>query len=176
MFGLPNAIDRAATKIAHAIDIASTRIVAAITVGFAPLIAVEAELEETNKLLTRLIKGLHRPPMPGVLSIHVSSEGENNVLNFSITGLAKPTDKDVVKRELSVKVGDDDARVTEITDLEQIEVGGFSGPDNATVLVSLVDIDDADNRSQPREQQFTLQDTIAPSQPGEFGLRVDSET
>jgi hypothetical protein len=166
--GLIKAVDRAGTKIADA--------VLAVSKQFA---AHNERLSSIDGNIARLVVALRRPPMPGLINIRAVSEyseGELTMLNFKIVGLDPPGATDVVKRELSVKVNEDDAIVTEITDMAATEVGGFAGPDNASVVVTLVDIDDVGNRSEAREQTFTLVDDIAPPKPGEFGLAVESET
>lgn len=112
------------------------------------------------------------PPMPGPLRLTVISE-DRDMLQFKLV-LPAPGAPDVVSRELSVKVGEGDAVVQPLAP-DALEVVGFEGADNAVVAVSLVDIDDAGNRSEAREQQFTLTDTIAPPQPGEIGLQVTAE-
>ncbi len=115
-----------------------------------------------------------RPKCPGLISIRVTSEGENGMsLNFTVL-LPPAGAADVVKRELTVAIGTGDPVPKELT--TETEVGGFSGNDNDAVAVSLVDVDDAGNRSEARNQTFTLTDTIAPPMPDSIGLRVDSET
>lgn len=126
-----------------------------------------------NVWAARYYREFKRPRLPGLLSIRVISEGVNGMLNFSVL-LPTPGATDVVKRELSVTIGEEPTQTKELT--TETEVTGFSGADNAQVSLSLVDIDDAGNRSPERSQTFVLVDSLAPPQPGEMGIRVDSET
>lgn len=96
------------------------------------------------------------------------------MFTFHLT-LPTPGASDVTKRELSVQVGSQ-APIVQEFEGTITEAGGFTGEQDDAVLVKLVDIDDVGNRSESREQSFTLTDTIAPPQPGEIGLTVDSET
>jgi len=96
------------------------------------------------------------------------------MLHFRIV-LPPPGASDVTARELAYQIGDGE-QVIETLEASATELAGLSGNDNDQVVVSLTDIDDAGNRSEPREQTFTLTDTIAPPQPGEMGLIVDSES
>lgn len=138
-------------------------------------ISVECEqLERIATAVERIAAALKRPPMPGLFSFSANRKG-HGMLNFSIVGLPAPGASDVVSRELSIQIGAAEPDVKSVA-LEASEVTGFSGGDNETVTVSLTDIDDAGNRSEPRVQSFTLVDNIAPPQPGEFGLRIDSES
>jgi len=112
------------------------------------------------------------PTLPNPLFLVITRK-VSRMLQFKLV-LPAPTVSDVVSRELSVKVGEAEA-VVKTVDAVTTEVDGFEGADNAAVAVSLIDVDDAGNRSPAREQTFTLADTIAPPQPGEIGLAVVSE-
>lgn len=110
---------------------------------------------------------------PGKVSLSIISQGENGMLKFVLV-LPPKGAEDVVKREVTVTVGsvgpnlltlDGAANETELLD----------GNDGEVVVGNLVDVDDAGNRSEAREFNFTLVDTIAPPQPGEVGVRVVSE-
>jgi hypothetical protein len=113
------------------------------------------------------------PPMPGVVKLFTISQGADSMLKFKLT-LPPPSAADVTTVELKTKIGDADEFIAHYP-AAQAEVDGFEGFEGVPVLVSLVDIDDAGNRSEAREQSFTLSDTIAPPQPGEVGLVVTGE-
>jgi hypothetical protein len=113
------------------------------------------------------------PPMPGPVKLFVRSEEPMSVLVFSLS-LPPAGAPDVVKRELSIKIGDAAPTVTEL-DGGQVLVEGLRGPQDAALEVSLIDIDDAGNRSEARVQQFALKDTVAPPEPGEMSLKVTGE-
>lgn len=114
------------------------------------------------------------PAMPGLCKLAVLQQ-EVGMLRFKLV-LPSPSAADVVSRELRVAVAGQDAVLT-ILDCTATEFSDarLVGEDNALVAVSLVDVDDAGNRSEPREQEFRLIDTIAPPKPGEIGLAVIAE-
>jgi len=90
-------------------------------------------------------------------------------LVYAVTAGA-PVDHDVVARELSVTVGDSTETKTvagSTTDLGEVTVA-----QDSEVTMSLVDIDDAGNRSEPAVVTFTATDTIPPAKPGEFGVSL----
>lgn len=120
---------------------------------------------------TRKILKVLRLKKPKNVSITIS-DGENNMLNF-VLNLPAPGAPDVVSRELKVNFGGND--YVEVLSGDSIKSANYLGEDNAVVTVSLVDIDDAGNRSDASESTFTLVDTIAPPAPGAIGLTVVSE-
>jgi hypothetical protein len=83
-------------------------------------------------------------------------------------------DADVTGRELTVVVNGEVLSTIELagsaTDLGEIKV-----EQNANVALSLVDIDDAGNRSQAAVLDFVATDTIPPAQPGSFGVTLARE-
>jgi len=83
------------------------------------------------------------------------------------------TDADVVSREFAYKVGED-AEVVTVYDKDVPSVE-LRLPQNATVALRLVDIDDAGNRSEPSERTFTAVDTVPPAKPGELNVTVLEE-
>lgn len=95
------------------------------------------------------------------------------MLKFVLT-LPAPGAADVVERELVVKIGEAEP-VTVFLDGKSLESEEFSCEDNTTVTGTLVDIDDATNRSEPRSFEFIVVDTIAPPVPGELGVRVTAD-
>lgn len=91
-----------------------------------------------------------------------------NVMVYAVSAPA-PVDVDVVSRELTVRVNGAEQSVAnyaaDTTEFDNVEV-----PQDAEVVVRLVDVDDAGNRSEPAEISFTALDTLAPVAPG--GLNV----
>ena len=87
--------------------------------------------------------------------------------------LPEPGARDVVTRELRVAT----ATTEEIFVLGPAEVQSdlLRGDQDTTVTVSLVDIDDAGNRSEASEAQFFLTDTLPPPKPGELAMVVEGE-
>jgi hypothetical protein len=78
---------------------------------------------------------------------------------------AAPVDNDVMERRLTVKVNGavvaTDFYANTVTDLGERT---FTQGDN--VVLSLVDVDDVGNVSEPAVVEFVANDTIAPSVPG----------
>lgn len=130
------------------------------------------------KLLTEIIAyqkailKVVRLKKPGMVFIRIVSE-DGSMLKF-VLNLPVPGAPDVVKRELVVKIGDAD-ETTVTLDGSAIVSAELEGKDDEPVVGSLVDIDDADNRSVRSEFSFVLKDTIAPPSPGAVGLTVTEE-
>jgi hypothetical protein len=109
---------------------------------------------------------------PGRVQIFVTGEIDM-AITFKVV-LPPVSAPDVVKRELSVKIGDADAVVSELAG-DVTEVADLQGAQDAEVEVSLVDIDDAGNRSEPSVATAVLADTFAPPKPGELGIELTGE-
>lgn len=124
--------------------------------------------------IDRLAYAITIPPQPGRINLVVLSEGNDGMLNFKLV-LPTPGAPDVIGRELTYAIGTAEPTTVALA-AAATEYAGLSGNDNDAVAVSLVDVDDAGNRSEARSQTFTLTDTIAPPQPGELGLVIESET
>lgn len=126
------------------------------------------------QILKNTIKRILGKAVPKPKLVRLVITKENGImLEFKLV-LPVPGAVDVVGRELTVKVADGEA-VTQTVAADVLEVAGFSGADNAAVEVSLVDVDDAGNKSEARVQTFTLVDNLAPPVPGEIGLQVTNE-
>ena len=108
---------------------------------------------------------------PGMVFIS-QREGEDGMLKF-VLELPPKSAADVVSRELRFSVGEQLFEV--MLGAEDVESAEFVGNDNDSVTGTLVDVDDAGNRSEPREFSFVLVDTLPPAQPGEVGLKVTGE-
>lgn len=95
------------------------------------------------------------------------------MLKFKLV-LPAPGAPDVVSRNLSIKIGDEDAQLVVLpgTDTESSE---YVAAEGTVVSGELADVDDAGNVSPARDFRFTLVDTIAPPIPGEVGLLVTEE-
>lgn len=127
-------------------------------------------------VLRLLIKCIEksRPPKPGSVSINVLSEGEGSMLTFVLV-LPEKSASDVESRELTVSVAGGESQVFSLSG-DETTSQEFDGEEGDVVSGSLVDIDNAGNRSEAREFSITLVDTIAPPQPGEVGVKVVSES
>lgn len=117
------------------------------------------------------------PPLPKELRFVVTGQffqGDQKMLRFKVA-LPPRGASDVTTREFSLTIGSD-APITRTLPGDALETEEFEGADNSSLLASLVDVDDAGNRSPERAATGTLTDTIAPPQPGELGFVVTGET
>ena len=96
-----------------------------------------------------------------------------DVLTYAVSAVA-PVDADVVARELSVVVDGVERPVTTYTG-SAVDLGSVDVPQNAEVVLRLVDIDDAGNRSEAVELKFVAVDTLPPATPGALGVSLVSE-
>lgn len=135
------------------------------------LIVEVSSLIKELKLLAKLI----RLRKPGMVFLKIVGEG-HGMLQFKLV-LPAPGASDVVNREVSVKIGENDPIQVNLPG-DAVESEIFECPDETEVTGTLVDIDDASptpNRSEPRDFSFIVVDTIAPPQPGEIGIAVVNE-
>lgn len=132
------------------------------------LLSVSKQILEELKQIRKLLGKRE----PGLVFLKLVKE-ESEMLFFNLV-LPAPGASDVVKRELVVSIAGADARTFELTG-DATASEELSGADNDSVVGTLVDIDDAGNRSPAREFSFVLVDTIAPPAPGEVGLTVTRE-
>ena len=86
---------------------------------------------------------------------------------------APAVDADVVTRELTVTVDGNPFLTFEVPGATTV-FDTFDVPQGANILVGLVDIDDAGNRSEPAVSEFVAADTLPPSQPA-FTINVVAE-
>ena len=98
---------------------------------------------------------------------------ESGMLVYSVTA-GPAVDADVSSRRLSVMVN---GEVSSTVDhpASATSFGEISAPQDATVVVTLVDVDDAGNESPPSFYEFVAKDTIAPAQPGSLGVTLVRE-
>jgi hypothetical protein len=87
---------------------------------------------------------------------------------------APPVDSDVVERQLTIDVGNETPKVVTFPS-NATSLGEVQAEQGATVTLSLVDLDDAGNPSEPAVVEFVATDTIPPAQPGQFGVTLVRE-
>jgi hypothetical protein len=80
-------------------------------------------------------------------------------------------DHDVVTRRLIVTVNGEKDHEEDFSP-ETVLFGEIVVPQDSQVVLSLTDIDDANNASEPATVEFTALDTIPPARPGEFGVTL----
>lgn len=98
---------------------------------------------------------------------------ESEMLIYSVTA-GPAVDSDVATRRLTVTIN---GEVSSAVDhpASTTSFGEIAAPQDASVVVTLVDVDDAGNESQPSFFEFTAKDTIPPSQPGSLGVTLVRE-
>jgi hypothetical protein len=132
---------------------------------------VEKNIQVIRSLVEDVL--LRSYPRPMVSKI-TAQKWENNmstlVFDVSLPPKAAP---DVAKRLLTVVINGS----TEVLELlpDASVYTGLQGPQDASVSLSLVDLDDAGNSSPPSELAFVLLDTVPPPQPGMLGVSVTAE-
>lgn len=136
--------------------------------GIKKLTKAIRELAEVGRSILKWL----RLGQPGLVFLKVVAK-DGKMLNFVLT-LPVPGASDVVARELFVSVAGGEPQVQTL-DGAALESSELSGEQDNTVIGTLVDIDDAGNRSDARDFSFVLVDNLAPPQPGELGIRVTSE-
>lgn len=94
-----------------------------------------------------------------------------------IVSVGPVVDADVVSRELSVFVdGAETAREIRSYPADATGLGTVLVTQGSAVVLKLVDVDDAGNRSEPAVLEFTATDTLAPAVPGGLGVTLVNET
>ena len=93
-------------------------------------------------------------------------------LVYAVT-VAPPTDADVVSRTLTVTVNGEARQPVSFT-ASATDLGEHAFTQGDDVVMTLVDIDDADNTSEPAVVSFRAADTLPPSRP-EFSVSLVRE-
>lgn len=84
-------------------------------------------------------------------------------------------DHDVVSRQLVVAVNGETTSSLVFAG-SAVDLGDISVPQDASVVLTLVDVDDAGNKSEPATLEFVAADTLPPAQPGFFSVTLVGET
>ena len=100
---------------------------------------------------------------PGQVTI-LPKEQVMDKITFKVL-LPTLTDADVVSRELTVKVADGTPVIKTVAQ-DVVSIDGFDGLQGTAVQLSLVDIDDAGNRSEASTITAVLKDVFPPAKPG----------
>jgi hypothetical protein len=138
--------------------------------------ALRNQQQARFSLIESLLCDLLLRGKPGPVQLVVTGEmfmGQKKFLKFTLVLPAKAA-PDVATRELTVKIGDNEASTSTLAGNET-QVEGLKGLADAIVEVSLADVDDNGNRSPVVSSSFRLVDTIAPPVPGELALQVTGE-
>jgi hypothetical protein len=95
--------------------------------------------------------------------------------SLTYTIVAAPVvDGDVVERLLTIVVNGED-QGTAAFPATATELSAFTVPQDANVVLTLVDVDDAGNKSAPAVVEFVAVDTLPPAQPGVITVTLVGE-
>lgn len=100
-------------------------------------------------------------------------KGEDMALVYSLSCEA-PVDGDVVERRLTVTVNGETVS-TDPYAPDTVDFGEFTFAQDDNVVLSLVDIDDVGNVSEPAVLEFVATDTLPPVVPGGFSVALVRE-
>ena len=147
----------------------------------AAIFAVARELGRAVDLAERLLVDRTPPPKPGTVRIRTTSEIHIQVggvdVDFIKFVVAVPDEDtpDVVLREVTVGFQDGSNAEAVVIGRTAGETSEFQAQQNSTITVRVVNVDDAGNRSEPRDQEFQMLDTFAPPEPGMVSVRATGE-
>lgn len=137
--------------------------------------SLEQSIDRLATAVERLTAKLFPPP--GELSFRVTSERFTDMADKLKFVVAVPAaEGDVVRRSLAVTLPDGSVQTSQLAGKDAAESAEFEVDQDSVVKVSCINVDDAGNESEAREQEFVVRDTIAPAAPGELGIRVTGET
>lgn len=96
-----------------------------------------------------------------------------DLLTYQVT-VGAPVDHDVVSRQLTIVV-DGVSEGTKFFDGFATDLGVVEVPQDAQVVLSVMDVDDAGNYSEPATIEFVASDTLRPSAPSAVNVVLVSE-
>lgn len=97
-----------------------------------------------------------------------------DLLTYTIVA-APASAQDVVARTLTVIVNNDE-QAPKTVGGDVTDFGTITVPQDSTVVLTLVDTDDAGNESEPATVEFVAADTIPPAKPGAVTVTLVGET
>lgn len=107
-----------------------------------------------------------KPEQPGPINAILKEEPMAGILVYDVGLPPIAEGSDTASRELTLTVGDGQPEVIPLGADPTVRI---RVPQDSAVVLSLVNIDDGGNRSEPSTQSFTALDTIPPEAPGPFG-------
>jgi hypothetical protein len=112
---------------------------------------------------------------PGGLRVdEIRSNDMADLITYRVSA-GTPVSSDVVSRLVTVVV-DDVTQGSTSYGASVSDFGNITVPQDSSVTVTLVDVDDAGNKSDPAAISFVAADTIPPAQPGFLGVTLVGET
>ena len=122
-----------------------------------------------------------RPSVGPFRFVTAVSERKDATMKYDLikikVGLPASTSGDVVRRELTIRraeTADGVLEAAEVISTRMMELE-IEAVQDSVVDLSCVAIDDADNRSEPKELTFTVADTVAPDLSGDFSIAAIGE-
>jgi hypothetical protein len=110
----------------------------------------------------------------GLKVVLLGRDAMADVLTYQVS-VGPAVDHDVVSRELSFVIDGADPVVASFPG-STTDLGLVSAPQGSSIVLSLVDIDDAGNRSDAATLEFVAADTLPPAVPGAFGVTLVGES
>ena len=107
---------------------------------------------------------------PSVFNYKFLRKDKNMGLVYSLA-VGPTTDGDVVERRLTVDVNGDVVKINSYP-TSAVDLGEYTFAQGDSVVLSLVDVDDAGNVSEPAVLAFIAKDTIPPQAPGGFSVSL----
>jgi hypothetical protein len=98
---------------------------------------------------------------------------DNMALVYALA-VGATADSDVVERRLTIDVNGEVAKINSYP-ATTVDLGELSFKQGDSVILSLVDVDDAGNASEPAVLAFVAKDTIPPQAPGGFSVALIRE-
>lgn len=112
--------------------------------------------------------------VPRLSVVQIRRDYMADVLTYRVSAPVSVS-KDVVNRLLTLSVNGKDEGIATLPG-NATELSVFSVPQNAEVVLTLVDVDDAGNKSEAATLSFVAVDTIPPAAPGGLGVTLVGET
>jgi hypothetical protein len=98
------------------------------------------------------------------------------VFEVTVTLPPLPADDVIASRKLSVAADGGAAEDVPVPDGADTVTLPTKYPNGAALEATLVHTDEAGNDSPPRSASLTVSDTVAPAEPGEFGMSVGAQS
>lgn len=118
-------------------------------------------------LLRRNNKSINRP---NYFNYKFLRKDDNMALVYALA-VGATADSDVVERRLTVDVNGEVEKINSYP-ATAVDLGELSFKQGDSVVLSLVDVDDAGNVSEPAVLAFVAADTIPPQAPGGFAVSL----
>lgn len=103
----------------------------------------------------------------------IRGESMSDMLTYTISA-APVVDSDVVSRVLTVSISGEEPSERTLPG-SAVDFGQLTVAQDVTVTLTLVDVDDAGNKSEPAVVEFVAADTLPPGQPGGLGVTLVGE-